>query len=246
MAGQSVEKRHFSGNGLSFDYVWTKKSVKNYNLRVKPGGEVCVSTPARITPAQLERFLCDKSEFLRRAFARVQAREMRPLCSLAVGEQLPIWGILHTVCHQTASRPHVFCEQGRLVLALPDPNDVMARARAFARFLKKEAETVLGRLTADRTPQVLSQAQCVPQISVRTMKSRWGSCFYTQNRICYSTRLVFLTPVCAELVVCHELTHLLHHDHSPAFYAHLAQVLPQHKRIKTLLREASIPQFSWE
>jgi predicted metal-dependent hydrolase len=243
MARQSVEKRHFSGNGLSFDYVWTKKSVKNYNLRVKAGGEVLVSTPARITAAQVERFLADKAEFLHRALARVQARDAQPIYTLAAGEQIPILGVLHTVCHERATRPHVFCADGRLVLALPDPADAQARGRAFARFLKRESAALLDTMTAACAPRILPADHPLPKVTVRDMKSRWGSCFYTQNRITYSTRLLFLPRACAELVVCHELTHFLHRDHSAAFYAALARVLPRHRELKLALRDTPIPQF---
>lgn len=39
-----------------------------------------------------------------------------------------------------------------------------------------------------------------------------------------------------DLVVVHELCHIRHHDHSPAFYALLASVLPDHRERRKLLR----------
>jgi predicted metal-dependent hydrolase len=48
------------------------------------------------------------------------------------------------------------------------------------------------------------------------------------------------------LVVCHELTHFWHHDHSAAFYRQLGAVLPQHKALRAQLKNEKIPRFAWE
>lgn len=45
-----------------------------------------------------------------------------------------------------------------------------------------------------------------------------GSCFASQRRIRLSRLLVFLPIELREFVICHELAHLTHRDHSPAFH----------------------------
>ncbi len=246
MAATQSEVRQFSKGELSFTYTWQKKAVKNYNLRVKPGGEVTVSTPRHITEQQLERFLLEKAEFLRRALQRTKERASAPVLSLATGEQLPIWGIVHTVRHEIAPRPRAYCENGQLVLALPHPDDVPSRARLFARFAREECEKYLTKLTVELSPYALPTGQDAPKIGLRAMKSRWGSCFYREGRICYNTRLFFLPPALVQLVVLHELTHFRHHNHSAAFYADLGKLLPEHRRLRAALRTVQIPTFVWE
>jgi predicted metal-dependent hydrolase len=44
-------------------------------------------------------------------------------------------------------------------------------------------------------------------------------------------------------VVCHELAHFKHHDHSAAFYTWLSRVLPQHKEWRAVLRSTPLPQL---
>lgn len=231
---------------FSFSYTWERKSVKNYNLRVRESGEVYVSSPTRTTRTEIEAFLARHADFVRDAMARVAVRAaLHPVLSLQAGEQVPIWGVLHTVCHRVAARPRVWCENGMLVLALPNPSDTNARARAFSRFAGETVREVLGEMTRVTAPAFLENGR-VPEVTVRWMKGRWGSCFYTKNRICYSTRLLFLPREAVYLTVCHELAHFLHHDHSSAFYACLARVLPQHKAYKHILREAAVPAFAWD
>ena len=177
-----TEKWHITVGDISFSYTWERKAIKNYNLRVKPSGEVYVSTPRHVTREQLERFLADKAEFVAHALSRMAERNAAhaPL-SLAEGEQLPIFGVLHTVCHRIEKKQRVFCEEGRLVLALPDPDDVRARERAFARFAARAVEQTCTGMTAAYAPAFgLEQP---PLVTVRRMKSRYGGCFYTKNRI---------------------------------------------------------------
>lgn len=243
---KKLVKGHMTVGDFAFDYTWERKAIKNYNLRVREGGEVYVSSPTRTKRADLEAFLVRHADFVRDAQARVATRaSLHPRLSLAQGEQVPIWGVSHTVCHRIAARPRVWCEDGFLVLALPDPDDVNARARAFSRFATQTVRETLTDMTREAAPAFLKDAP-VPEVTVRQMKGRWGTCFYTKNRICYSTRLVFLPREAAWLTVCHELAHFLHHDHSSAFYACLSRVLPAHKAYKRLLRESIVPTFIWE
>lgn len=231
---------------FAFSYVWERKAVKNLNLRVRENGEVYVSTPTRTTRAEVEAFLVRHADFVRDAMARVALRQARsPRLALDEGERIPIWGVSHTVCHQIAARPRVWCENGKLILALPDPLDLAARERAFSRFATETVRVALTEMTAAYAPAFIGDAP-LPEVTVRHMTGRWGSCFYTKKRICYSTRLIFMPFDAVRLTVCHELAHLKHPDHSPSFYAWLARVLPDHRAHKRLLREATVPKFVWE
>ena len=243
---KKVEKGRITVRDFSFEYTWERKSIKNYNLRVREGGEVYVSTPTRTKRADVEAFLSRHADFVRDAMARVSARAVaHPLLSLDEGERIPIWGVLHTVTHRIERKARVWCENGMLILALPDPTDVNARARAFSRFATEQVRDVLGEMTRLAAPAFFDNGN-VPEVKVRRMKGRWGSCFFTKNCICYSTRLIFVPREALQLTVCHELAHFCHHDHSAAFYTTLGHVLPQHKAYKRMLREAIVPTFSWD
>lgn len=55
-------------------------------------------------------------------------------------------------------------------------------------------------------------------IRVTEARKRWGSCS-AKNRLNFSFLLADKSPEFIDSVVIHELCHILHHDHSPEFWA---------------------------
>ena len=62
-------------------------------------------------------------------------------------------------------------------------------------------------------------------ITVTGARTRFGSCS-GKNRLSFSFRVMQYSDRAIDYVVVHELAHIRHHDHSPAFYAFVASVLP--------------------
>ena len=225
----------------TFPFVWARKAVKNYNLRVHTDGTVALSTPTRVTREEAERFLATHLDFIQRARAKTAAHHPARLYRLQTGETLPLFGVSHTVCVIRDKKRRAYSADGTLYLLLPDPTSERARAALFWQFAK---ETVLQRmreLTDHYAPLLLPAGTPVPTVTLRRMKSRWGACFYREGRVCYNTLLFFMPQECLAFVACHELAHFTHPDHSDAFYTCLARVMPDHKARRKLLHGLPVP-----
>ncbi len=72
-------------------------------------------------------------------------------------------------------------------------------------------------------------------ITITAARTRFGSCS-GKNRLSFSLYLMAYPPDAIEYVVVHELAHIRHHDHSPAFYREAETYLPDWKRRRDLLR----------
>jgi len=81
-------------------------------------------------------------------------------------------------------------------------------------------------LTAETRELAARIDKPVAAVAVRDTASRWGSCSST-GRIAYSWRLILAPPEVRRYVVAHEVAHLAHMDHGPAFWT-LAEALYGH------------------
>ena len=73
-------------------------------------------------------------------------------------------------------------------------------------------------------------------VRITGAKKRFGSCS-GKNALCFSFRLMQYPAAAIDYVVVHELAHIRHHDHSPAFYRFVASVMPDYKARAALLRQ---------
>ena len=72
-------------------------------------------------------------------------------------------------------------------------------------------------------------------ITITEARTRFGSCS-PKNRLCFSWRLMMYPPEAVDYVVVHELAHLAHRNHGAGFYALVAEVLPDYKTRRELLK----------
>lgn len=75
-----------------------------------------------------------------------------------------------------------------------------------------------------------------PPLVIRRMPRRWGSC--TPNgRIILNPEIIKAHAKCIDYVVVHELSHLVHHNHSKAFYDLQNKVMPDWEKWKLRLEK---------
>ncbi len=80
--------------------------------------------------------------------------------------------------------------------------------------LKKIAKAGLADMASDKADQI---GKTITTVSVRDTKSRWGSCSQ-DGSISFSWRLMFAPYYAIDYVVAHEVAHMIHMDHSKAFW----------------------------
>lgn len=73
-------------------------------------------------------------------------------------------------------------------------------------------------------------------LKITSARTRFGSCS-GKNSLCFSWRLMQYPREAIDYVVVHELAHIRHHDHSPAFYALIERYMPDWRERMKLLKE---------
>ena len=74
------------------------------------------------------------------------------------------------------------------------------------------------------------------KIEIRRMHYRWGSCS-PKGRILLNPELIKAPKACIEYVIVHELCHLVHQDHTKAFFDLQEREFPEWKKWKTKLEQ---------
>jgi predicted metal-dependent hydrolase len=72
------------------------------------------------------------------------------------------------------------------------------------------------------------------KIEIRKMQNRWGSCS-TKGQILLNPELIKAPKACIEYVVIHELCHLVHRDHTQAFFDLQQKEFPEWRKWKNKL-----------
>lgn len=73
------------------------------------------------------------------------------------------------------------------------------------------------------------------QVLIREPRQRWGSCS-PHGVLRFNWRIVQAPRRLVDYVVVHELAHLLHPNHTPAYWALVGRVLPDYEQRKEALR----------
>lgn len=161
----------------------------------------------------------------------------KPLSQLRLesGEVLYYLGEKRILCviREQRSRARIKCVMDRLLMWVPYEADYEWRQKQLEKWYRKEAQAVFTQKAKDYA-QILGVG--FQEIRIKDQKSRWGSCSSLGN-LNFNWRILMAPePVC-DYVIIHELCHLLHMDHSAAFWREVEKLCPAYKEYRKWLRE---------
>ncbi len=80
---------------------------------------------------------------------------------------------------------------------------------------------------------------------VKKMKTKWGSCNNTDNRIWVNLELAKKPVQCLEYIVVHEMVHLLERHHNDRFIMLMDKFLPNWRLHRDELNSAPLAHETW-
>lgn len=119
----------------------------------------------------------------------------------------------------------------------------------YKEYLAQKVTLLLKRILAEQIQNLADkhvQTQNVKykKISIKDLRSRWGSCSVDKN-LSFNLRLIFLPLDVVEYVVIHEICHLLEMNHSSRFWDHVAKIMPNYKVIRKTLNNHTKEVFRY-
>ncbi len=222
----------------------TRKRVRNINLRIHPDGSVHVSAPFRTPLPTIASFIESKRNWIEANQAKLAQQSSVMSVSCEDGETLHLWGKPHTIriiwTEQAgkSSGATFECVGDELRVQVRDREGDTAdeartrRDRALDRWLRKQLLEQIGGLLPHCEEVVGRHAST---IRIKSMRSRWGSCNTKTGAISIAVRLVHFDPHCLEMVLYHELCHLIEPNHGERFHALMDSFCPDWRERSSLL-----------
>jgi len=199
--------------------------------------EVRIHAPCWTPRAEIEHYVSQHHDWLRRAWGRMQAR----VPAAAVASSAPASEVRY-LGRQLALdiRPSLFHEIRRhgdaLRVYAPPGMDAGELVRAW---LVARAE----RLLVWRLARIARRLGRTPsRFALSNAQTQWGSCTQ-RGHIRLNWRLVQAPLTLIDYVAAHELAHLVHLDHSPRFWAQVAALSPDALARRAELRTMSTVLF---
>lgn len=132
-------------------------------------------------------------------------------------------------------------EEYQTLILLGNIEDKEALREALKRWLKKQAKLHLNVWLAEIADEMGLAYQSV---SIRLQKKRWGSCS-AKGSISLNAALLFLPDFLVKHVLIHELAHLKHLNHSPAFWVEVEKFEPEYQQNRRLLKQYAKNVPAW-
>lgn len=222
----------------TISYVLTRKQVKYINLRIKSNGEVAVSAHRRVPATYVDKFVESKAPFILEALERVEKRREetgdRPH-NYETGEIFRLLGRDYTLVVEEAGLEEIFFRGDSLVLRTKWPDHYPHKKNMMEKWMRFFTRKTFSEIIDWAYPQFIPYGAPYPVWTVRAMTSRWGSCQPQTGKITLNSKLIFYPKEAIEYVVVHEFAHFAHPDHSKAFWALVAEIMPDYKERKKLL-----------
>lgn len=229
--------RTVEADGNAISYTLERKPVKNINLRIRADQSVYVSAPKDVNAKMVDAFVVEKSAYILRALKKFKDknRDAASEHSFVNGETVKFLGRNLRLKVKNASRSKVESDESYVTLYVKDVQDADLKKRVLETWLRKKCKDEITAICKKVYPQVKKYGVAFPEIQLREMVSRWGSCSPKKGFMTFNTALIAMPVSCIEYVVTHEFTHFLYPNHSKKFYQQLATFMPDWEERKKRL-----------
>lgn len=220
--------------GQTFDYtIRESKRAKRINIRVDAKTGIEVIYPVGVRQPTAKELLTSNQAWLLQSIDKVQARaEAQFTREYTHGAIFPYLGedyALNIIRKTHGTRITVKLRESTLDVSIPPaikPREKVEEIKsAIERFYRKQAKDYLSQRTQEIADELGFQFE---RITIKNQKTRWGSCSTGRN-LNFNLRLMMTPPDAIDYIIIHELCHLVHMNHSKAFWNLVAKYNPTYK-----------------
>ena len=208
-----------SYNGKDYDIVIEKKrSNKNTYIRVKKDLKVYVTTSILASERMIKKLIEDNYDKIAKMidFQEVKAKNNQGFNYL--GKQ-------YVLIHQDIKK--ITFDEDKVYVPYEFDIDAWYKKQAKKLFLER----------LDYNYERFTKKIPYPKLRIRKMTSRWGVCNTQTHIITLNLELIKRDVSYLDYVIIHEMSHLIHGDHSTRFWKLVEDNMPNYKKYKKEMKE---------
>lgn len=230
-----MEEHAIEIGGELFRFQLRRSQRKTMGISVSPDRSVLVSAPNNVELIEIESrvrkragWILDKqAEFATRSI-EATPRQFKP------GETFLYLGQQYRL-RVDPDQVGVVREGSRIIVGAVQPNETDRIRNRLVRWYMKEAREQLPAALERCLPAFRMDIDQKPKLLIRPVKMRWGSYVSATHTLILNRSLVQVSTPLIDYVVTHELAHVGHTDHGPAFIGHLDEKMPDWQKRKRAL-----------
>ena len=214
------------------------KNIRNIHLRVlPPDGKVSISAPFRTKKETIYKFAFSKLIWIRKQRMRIRKSTYESFQYINQEKHYFRGRQYQLKVKEKNEPPDVQLIKNEIVLQVPDGANLETRRSVLQDWYHHQLEMIIHPLIT-KWESILNVS--VKRFSIRSMKTRWGSCTPNTRSIRFNLELVKMAPEWLEYIVVHELVHLLEASHNSKFKTLMDRIYPKWKIYRKELRNLPI------
>ena len=203
--------------------VVIKRKLKNKNtyLRVKEDLKIYVTTNTFITNKEIEKTILKNKDFIIKMIEKMTNKVKKEEDFYYLGKKYDII--------RTNSEKIVLGNEKVFINKEMSPIEI-------DKWYKKQASQLFQQ-RLDFCYQNFTQKIPYPQLTIRKMTTRWGVCNTRKKKVTLKLELMKKPLNYLDYVIIHELSHLIHPNHSKQFWSLVEENCKDYKQIRKLMKE---------
>ena len=218
-----VNKKVVQCRKYPITYTLVTKQVKNINMRISSKGEVVVSANPFVPMDKIDDFVSSKVSWIVKHQKSMRERSQK---SMIDDKHIILFGNSLKIRKTTGKYNHVSYDKDTLYVQCREQADP---EKVIRQFLDKLCRDVFLDIATLKFRSLSDYHLEFPDVKIRDMKSRWGSCTPAKNSITLNRKLIHYPFEFIEYVVLHEFVHFIQPNHSKAFYNIIENYMPDYK-----------------